>query len=213
MNKLTPETTKQRTRHWDAVYGKRRHTDVSWYQAVPETSLRLIEATGVAAEAPILDVGGGASTLVDHLLDCGFTDVSVLDLAPAAFEQSRARLGPRARDVDWIVADVTRFEPQRAYALWHDRAVLHFLTDAGERERYIDVLQRALAAGGFLLLATFGPDGPERCSGLEVRRYGVEEMQALLGARFELRHQEIEVHRTPSGGAQQFLCTSWQRTA
>lgn len=198
-------------RHWDAVYASRSYGEVSWYQETPVRSLSLIEATGIAVDDPIIDVGGGASTLVDKLLDRGFTDITVLDVAAGAFDQARARLGPRAAAVNWHVGDVTTFDPGRQYCLWHDRAVLHFLVDPGERQRYVEVLERALAPGGHLLLATFGPDGPLKCSGLEIRRYSVEMQGELLGPGFELRHHVLEVHRTPAGAPQQFLYAHWVR--
>lgn len=203
--------SEERKHHWDGVYETRQYDDVSWYQALPERSLALIEATGIERDQPIIDVGGGASTLVDHLVDRGYSDVTVVDIAANGLAQARARLGARAGQVEWIVADVVGFRPERTYSLWHDRAVLHFLTDAGDRQRYVDVLMSALRPGGHLMLATFGPDGPLKCSGLAVRRYSVEMMAALLGPEFELRHHDVELHETPSGGTQPFLVTHWLR--
>ena len=199
-----------RRQHWDGVYRSKIHTEVSWYQAVPERSLQFIDATGITRRDAIIDVGGGASTLVDHLLQRGYRDVTVLDIAGEAFEQSRDRLGSAAADVSWVVSDVTAFEPARHYALWHDRAVLHFLTEQVDRDRYVDVLRRALPPGGHAVLSTFGPEGPLRCSGLEIRRYNVEMMQELLGEDFVLLDRALEVHRTPGGANQQFLFTRWQ---
>lgn len=203
--------TQKRKSHWESVYTGKAATEVSWYQEVPDRSLALVESTGISRAAPIIDVGGGASTLVDHLLDSGYSDVTVLDLAAAAFEQARERLGARADQVDWIVSDVTRLQPQRRYQLWHDRAVLHFLTDAADRERYIAVLRQALEPGGSIVIGVFGPDGPTRCSGLEIRRYNVDSLKELLGPEFELRSHELENHQTPTGGMQQFLYTCWTR--
>lgn len=203
----------RRQAHWNGVYGAKDHRDVSWYQPVPETSLSFILATGAAPDDAIIDIGGGASTLVDCLLDRGHTDVTVLDISAGAIEQARSRLGDRAERVHWIEADVTAFVPQRTYAVWHDRAALHFLVDARDRTRYVDVLRRALQPGGHVVLATFGPDGPLKCSGLDIRRYSVDETRELLGAGFELLQDELEEHVTPSGAAQQFLYTAWVRTA
>ena len=203
--------TQPRKRHWEGVYESKAATEVSWYQANPERSLALVQKTKMSREAPIIDVGGGASTLVDHLLDSGYTDLTVLDLAAAALEQARARLAARAHGVDWLVADVTRFEPRRRYWLWHDRAVLHFLTEAADRERYIEVLRRALEPGGHVIIATFGPDGPLRCSGLDIRRYNVDLLKELLGPEFTLQSQELENHQTPTGAVQQFLYSCWTR--
>ena len=204
-------TTADRQRHWERVYASRQSTEVSWYQPRPERSLRLIRDAGVPPDTPLIDVGGGASTLVDHLLDDGYRDVAVLDVAASAFEHARKRLHERADQVEWIVADVTRFEAKRSYGLWHDRAVLHFLTDAADRERYVHALDTALAPGAHLIVSTFGPQGPLKCSGLDVRRYDTETMKALFGKLFELRSHELETHSTPGGAAQQFLYTSWTR--
>jgi len=202
---------KSRAAHWDDVYSSRLFDEVSWYQPVPDVPLALIGECGVAPCDPVIDVGGGASTLVDCLLDRGFADISVLDIAPSAIEQSRARLGERASLVNWLPDDVTEFLPERRYRLWHDRAVLHFLIDEADRAQYVAVLKQALAPGGSLVLATFGPDGPQKCSGLEIRRYNVDMLVELLGPEFELRSQELEEHVTPRGATQQFLYTSWRR--
>jgi SAM-dependent methyltransferase len=203
--------TETRQSHWQRVYTDKEPTDVSWYQRVPSTSLRLISATGAARSGPVLDAGGGASTLVDQLLARGYTDISVLDVSGKALERSRARLGEQADAVHWIESDVTAFVPSRRYGVWHDRAVFHFLTDPGERSKYVDVLERALLPRGHLLLSTFGPEGPERCSGLPVQRYDIGTLQHLFADRLELRDHALEVHQTPSGSAQQFLYSWWQR--
>ena len=199
--------------HWQRVYGEKEPTEVSWYQPVPEKSLQLIRSTGIAKDEPILDAGGGASTLVDHLLNDGHTDISVLDVSGKALERSRARLGDSAGAITWIESDVTEFEPSRQHALWHDRAVFHFLTRPDDRDKYIEVVCRALQPKGYLVLATFGPQGPRRCSGLDVKRYGVDELQNLLGSRFDLCGHELEEHETPMGSTQQFLYSWWQARA
>jgi SAM-dependent methyltransferase len=198
--------------HWQRMYETRSPTEVSWYEPAPERSLELIRATGIPLEAPILDVGGGASLLVDHLLASGYTDVSVLDLSPAALEQARVRLGPGAGRVTWIVADITSFVPERRYVLWHDRAVFHFFLRPEEQRRYLAALRKGLAPHGHVVLATFGPEGPERCSGLAVQRYSAAALEALLGPGFQLRSSRIEQHRTPGGETQEFLYTWWQAT-
>lgn len=203
--------TTKRQDHWQSVYASRSHREVSWYQDEPVRSLEFIAASGVSKDRPIIDVGGGASTLADHLLDRGYTQLTVLDLAAAALQQAKDRLGTRASEIDWQVADVVSFQPQRRYALWHDRAVLHFLVDAGDRRKYVDTLQRSLEPGGHAVLAAFGPDGPQKCSGLPVRRYSVDLFTELLGSEFELIGQAIEEHATPGGAIQQFLYTSWKR--
>jgi SAM-dependent methyltransferase len=195
--------------HWEGVYRTRDPGTVSWFQPVPTPSLELIRATGAPPSTAILDVGGGASSLVDHLLAAGYSDVTVLDIAPTALLRTRERLGPAAGRVSWIEADVTRFVPARRYGLWHDRAVFHFLTDPVDRDRYLGALRAGLAGGGHLILATFGPDGPTRCSGLEVQRYSAPELQEVLGPGFRLEQSLLNQHVTPTGGAQQFLYGWW----
>lgn len=200
-----------RKAHWDRVYGDKTSTEVSWYQEVPDQSLALVHNSGLAKHDAIIDVGGGASTLVDHLLSAGYSDVTVLDLASNAFNQARARLGERAAHVDWVLSDVLHFTPQRLYRFWHDRAVLHFLTDPADRRRYVEVLKTALEPGGYAAIAAFGPDGPLKCSGLEICRYNVGMLQDLLGPGFELQSDELVDHRTPMGSSQQFLYSCWIR--
>lgn len=200
----------ERKLHWEQVYGTKQSTEVSWFQPVPEKSLELIRASGVGYNDAILDAGGGASTLVDNLLAEGFLDVSVLDISAQALAESQSRLGDRAANVRWIETDVTHFEPQRRYALWHDRAVFHFLTDAADRDRYVQVLVKSLRAAGHLVLSTFGPEGPLKCSGLDICRYDEARLQELFGDAFELRSHEIDDHETPGGSVQQFLYSWWQ---
>ena len=204
--------TTEASRHWDGVYGSRVFDQVSWYQTVPERSLRYIRDAVPNRNAAVIDVGGGASTLVDHLLDAGFNDVTVVDISDKALQQARQRLGDRADAVNWVVADVRAFLPERTFSIWHDRAVLHFLVDAEDRARYLEALRRALLPGAKLVLSTFGPDGPLRCSGLQIRRYDIEMLMQLLGPYFELQGHELEDHETPAGAKQQFLYTSWTRT-
>jgi SAM-dependent methyltransferase len=204
--------TTEASRHWDGVYGSRVFDQVSWYQNVPERSLRYIQDAVPNRNAAVIDVGGGASTLVDHLLDAGFNDVTVVDISDKALQQARQRLGDRADAVNWVVADVRAFLPERTFSIWHDRAVLHFLVDAEDRARYLEALRRALLPGAKLVLSTFGPDGPLRCSGLQIRRYDIEMLMQLLGPYFELQGHELEDHETPAGAKQQFLYTSWTRT-
>ena len=196
--------------HWQEVYATRAPTEVSWYQPVPERSLALIRETGVPPDAPLLDVGGGASMLVDHLLLAGYTDLTVLDISGTALAAAQARLGAAAARVRWIETDITGFAPERRYTLWHDRAVFHFLVEPERRQRYLDVLGAALVPGGHLILATFGPLGPTRCSGLPVQRYAAAELDGLLAPRYRLIRSEIEDHVTPAGQPQQFLYGWWQ---
>ena len=199
--------------HWERLYQGKNAAELSWFESTPRRSLQSIRDTGVSLNAPILDVGGGASLLVDELLQLGYTNVTVLDLAPAALAQSKDRLGPAAERVTWIATDVTTFRPLRRYAVWHDRAVLHFLASKLEQESYVEALRNALAPGGHVILATFGPGGPTRCSGLPVQRHSVETLSALLGPEFELRSSTFEDHLTPTRVAQRFLHTRWQARA
>ena len=190
--------------HWDRVYATNSPTDVSWYQREPTLSLQLIEFSGVPHDAGIIDVGGGSSTLVDALLERGFTDLTVLDVAGTALEQKKSKLGSRARQVDWIVSDVRTFEPLRNWLLWHDRAAFHFLVASQDRAAYRSVLDQALAPGGYVMIATFARTGPEHCSGLEVARYSAEELGAELGDGYELVETRDESHETPNQAIQQF---------
>jgi len=199
--------------HWNQVYQTKAPEDVSWYQRRPDLSLELIAATGIDKDAGIMDVGGGASVLVDHLLDLGYSNLAVLDLSGTALNASRARLGAMAAAVDWFEADVTTFEPPRRYALWHDRAVFHFLTEADDRRRYVATLGKALEPDGAVVIATFAPDGPPKCSGLDVMRHDERSITAELGDEFELREVRREIHVTPWQAEQRFNYFRFQRWA
>lgn len=195
----------ERKAHWEQVYAARAADAVSWYQPHAATSLRLVAGTGVEKSAALVDVGGGASVLVDGLLEAGYTDLAVLDLSGAALAAARSRLGERAAPVRWIEADVTRAElPPRAFDVWHDRAAFHFLTDPADRQAYVGVLRHALRPGGHVIIATFAEDGPERCSGLPVQRYSPSQLHAQVGEDFRLLTSEREEHRTPGGAVQRF---------
>ena len=209
---IRTSTGMNRTRsdHWERVYSNKETTELSWYQPRSEVSLRLIAQTGVQSDSPVLDAGGGASTLVDNLQEQGFRDITVLDISATALERAKARMGDPAKTVHWVTADVTAFSPTRRYTLWHDRAVFHFLVEQHDRERYLDAVLAALQPRGHLLLSTFGPDGPLRCSGLEICRYSIEQLQAIFAAHFELQHHELHDHVTPAGASQQFLYSLWQ---
>jgi SAM-dependent methyltransferase len=189
--------------HWHDVYARRAITDVSWFQEEPATSIELIRATGAGADSPIVDVGGGASMVVDRLLDEGYRDVTVLDVADNALAAARSRLGPRAGQVTWIVADLLNWQPDRRYQVWHDRAVFHFLTATADRRRYRSVLHRALAPGGRMVIGTFAADGPTRCSGLPTVRYSADTLAAELPG-YRVLHQRREKHVTPSDRVQPF---------
>ncbi|MBS4096269.1 MAG: class I SAM-dependent methyltransferase [Sulfuricella sp.] len=197
--------------HWNAVYSARSPEQLGWYQAHPEISLRLIAESGVAKDAAIIDVGGGASLLVDKLVAGGYTEVTVLDVSAAALAAAQARLGSRAQTVTWLEADATRFAPSRHYALWHDRAVFHFLTEPADRQAYLRAVEQALLPGAQLIIATFAPDGPEKCSGLPVVRYGPQELANEVGENFELLESCGETHTTPGGVKQSFSYCRFRR--
>jgi SAM-dependent methyltransferase len=197
--------------HWEHVYDTRRPDQVSWFEPAPATSLALIEEAGLNREAPIVDVGAGASLLAASLLRAGYTHITVLDVSATALAHARAALGHDADRVTWLQADALAGALPRRYALWHDRALFHFMVDPAERERYLSALRRGLQPDGHLVLATFGPHGPDKCNGLPVRRYDEQALQQLLGEDFELLGSRLHEHRTPSRAAQQFLYTRWQR--
>lgn len=199
--------------YWEQVYASRAPTEFSWFQPHAERSLRLIREAGTPCAARIIDVGGGASTLVDDLLDAGFEDVSVLDLSAHALMTSRARLGPRACRVQWLEADVLDAAlPHHGYDVWHDRAVFHFLTAPTDRQAYVRQVQHAVRPGGLVIVATFAPDGPDRCSGLPVMRYDAQTLHAEFGAPFSLLCHEREAHYTPAGRVQKFIYCLCRKT-
>lgn len=201
--------------HWNRVYGDRDETDLTWFEDVPEPSLALIRAH--ASTGAVVDIGGGASRLVDHLLVDGYGPVVVLDLSENALAAARTRLGDRAGDAEWIVADVTGWTPDRRFDLWHDRAVFHFLTDAADRARYIAVMDAALGDGGIAVIGTFAQDGPERCSGLPVQRYSPEalvaEIESHAPGRFTLLESRRHVHVTAGGARQNFQFSVFRKGA
>ena len=190
--------------HWTAIYLKHRASELSWFQAEPTCSLNLIESAALSRSDPILDVGGGRSLLVDHLLDRGYQDITVLDLAAPALDTVRDRLGPRSPAVTLLHTDLARFTPPRLYGLWHDRAVFHFLTSTEDRRSYLRTLAASLRPRGHVVIATFAPDGPARCSGLEVVCYDPSSLATTLGPRFALVRAERELHVTPTGVVQPF---------
>ena len=192
--------------HWEHVYSTKKTESVSWFQEHAEQSMRLIRGTGVPYSAGIIDVGGGASTLVDDLLRSGYRAVSVLDLAAAALSVAKARLGERASEVQWTEGDITKvLLPVHAFDVWHDRAVFHFLTSKEDREAYVDTVLRSVKPGGHVIVATFAEDGPIQCSGLPVMRYGPSELHAEFGSPFSLVQHEREEHHTPFGTVQKFV--------
>ena len=194
----------ENSEHWDNVYQSLAQDEVSWYQPNPDQSLQLIERLSLTKEASIIDVGGGTSTLADALLSEGYTRISVLDISSQALKQSKHRLGVSASHVDWIHSDIEGFEPQSKYKLWHDRALFHFLTSEQAQENYLHTLHRTVESGGYVIIATFGVGGPEKCSGLPIVQYSKESMQSRLGREFKYLFDVQESHTTPSGSNQLF---------
>lgn len=197
--------------HWEEVYSERNPTDVSWYQSHPEYSLGLIEETGAGTNAKIIDVGGGASTLVDHLLLSSYRHVTVLDIAHTAIEQAKIRLGDKAGNVTWAECNIMNYSPDHQFDIWHDRAVFHFLTNETDRSCYIDVLNRTLKPDGQVIIATFSENGPSQCSGLDTVRYTPKKLAHTLGNNYCLIETLTEEHHTPSGGVQQFVYCRFSR--
>lgn len=201
------------TGHWQGVYATKAETGVSWYQETPSPSLELLQVAGATPESAVIDIGGGASMLVDRLLAQGYRDLSVLDISDAALAVARKRIGPQALQVDWIAADVTTWHPSRSYDVWHDRAAFHFLVGDSDRAAYVERLRAALRKGGHAIVGTFAPDGPERCSGLPVRRHDAESLAAALGPGFRLVDSRRHDHVTPWGVVQHFHFGTFRREA
>ena len=200
-----------RQAHWENVYATKGENEVSWFQESPAPSLELIVQAGAVSNSAIIDIGGGASRLVDNLIEQEFQDVTVLDLSGAALKAAKARLGARAERVHWIVADATTFEPAKSYDIWHDRAAFHFLTDEKDRTAYIARLKRGLKIGGHAIIATFALDGPEKCSGLPVARYDSASLGQALGTAFKLVHAQRHEHATPWDSRQSFQFSVFRR--
>ncbi len=192
--------------HWEKIYATKAHESLSWYRAHLETSLALVERATDIRFASIIDIGGGESTLVDDLLARGCSNIALLDLSETAIKATKSRLGRAAANVTWIAADVTTAQlPHHAYDVWHDRAVFHFLTTPEKRRAYVRQTIHAVRPGGHVIVSTFGPEGPLKCSGLDVMRYDAEELHGEFGAKFRLVESKKELHETPSGTTQQFL--------
>ena len=189
--------------YWDEAYRSRGFTAVSWFQSAPTVSLELIEVLGVDKTEAVIDIGGGSSPLVDHLVRAGFEDVTVLDVSEAALESARQRVGETGA-VTWLHGDLLRWQPTRSYTLWHDRAVFHFLTAQADRDQYLLTLNEAMASGGAVVMATFASDGPDYCSGLPVARYSPQGLSDVLGDGFRVVAERRELHTTPAGAVQPF---------
>jgi len=201
-----------RKKHWETIYETKSPREVSWYQEHPNKSLQFFKDIGAGVDAQVIDAGGGASTLADHLLQEGYRQITILDVSARALERAKQRLGERAKNVRWIEGDVTQvnLEPF-SYDIWHDRAAFHFLTQAGDRERYVRTLEKSLKPGGHLRLSTFATDGPPRCSGLDVIRYSAEGLERELGEKFRLIKSVDDIHRTPFDTQQNFIYCHFQK--
>lgn len=194
-----------RKSHWQNIYQEKSPLDVSWYQKEPTLSLELIHNTRVPDDGAVIDVGGGASVLVDHLCEEGFSNLSVLDISGNALASARERLADRENSIEWIDADITEFTPTHQFHVWHDRAVFHFLTDRSDRKKYVNTLEQALLPGGHLIIAAFAIGGPEKCSGLDIVQYDFPKLIAELGDGFRLVEEREEIHVTPSDKEQKFM--------
>jgi ubiquinone/menaquinone biosynthesis C-methylase UbiE len=202
-----------RKQHWENIYTTKASSEVSWYQPAPHRSIELLVESGATADSTIIDIGGGDSTLVDALVEQGLGRVTVLDLSGAALQRARERLGQRAAEVIWLEADITHAElSPTAFDAWHDRAAFHFLTNARQRRQYVSAAARAVRPGGALIIATFAPDGPTRCSGLEVVRYSAIDLAHEFGPQFDLVRAFVDNHRTPGGAEQRFTYALLRRT-
>lgn len=201
-----------RQAHWENVYTIKDAEEVSWFEQNPATSLDLIRSTGVNTGASIIDIGGGASRLVDALLDAGFTAVTILDLSEKSLATSKARLDARSAKVQWVGADITTWEPSQTYDVWHDRAAFHFLTEPKDRAAYAEWVLQAVHPGGHVIIGTFAPDGPERCSGLQIVRHDAASLSETLGSEFELIESRRHDHQTPAGATQRFQFSRFRRT-
>lgn len=198
-------------KHWEAIYTEKKLNEVSWYQPIPETSLKFIEEFGISKSAKIIDIGGGDSFLVDHLLALGFTDLTVLDISESAIERAKKRLGEKAKSVTWIVSDITTFEPREKFDFWHDRAAFHFLTDLGEVRKYLKTAKQYINSQSYMVVGTFSEKGPKKCSGIEIKQYD----QTSLKEQFKQGFKNVKCvnvdHQTPSQTTQNFTFCCFMR--
>lgn len=203
--------TKELNEHWDRVYSTKESHDMSWYQPIPQTSLDLIADLGLGKDAAIIDIGGGEGRLAEHLLAAGYTDITVLDVSAESIRKARGRLGERADQIRWIHSDATKFRHERTYDLWHDRATFHFLDHENQINDYCFVAEDSLKPGGHAIIGTFGPEAPDKCSGLPVKRYGPRELELRFIDRFaKIKCLEVD-HQTPSGKVQPFTFCTFKR--
>lgn len=198
----------ERKNHWEKIYAEKSPAQVSWTQKEPSTSIDFVKTTSLPMDAPIIDVGGGESHLVDRLIELGYSDITVLDISKNALERCQQRLGKKAEKVEWIVADITQFQPSRSYALWHDRAVFHFLTHENDIKTYKKLVRNYLDHS--LILSAFSLKGPLKCSGLPIQQYDSAGLASLFAPQFELVHHQEEIHHTPFNTTQAFIYTHFK---
>ena len=199
----------ERKKHWETVYETKSPDQVSWTQEIPKTSLAFIKSFGLARSAKIIDIGGGDSTLVDHLLNEGFENITILDISEKSLEKAKLRLGEKAKNVTWIISDILDFEPTETYDVWHDRAAFHFLTTEEEIEKYKSIVAKAVQS--YLVIGTFSENGPLKCSGLEISQYSEEKLISTFENHFEKIETVLEDHQTPFGTTQNFLFCSFKK--
>ena len=195
----------ERKKHWENIYQTKQLNEVSWFQPVPQTSLDLISKYVKSKDAAIIDIGGGDSFLVDHLLELGYTNISVLDISEAAIERAKIRLGENANKVSWIVCDISKFEPTEKYDFWHDRAAFHFLTNKDEIQSYVQLVQDSINSNGVLAIGTFSENGPLKCSGIEITQYTEDSLSNLFTNGFEKIESFLVDHPTPFDTVQNFV--------
>lgn len=200
-----------RKKHWENIYQTKELSEVSWFQPTPETSLEFFKQFKVRKSAKVIDIGGGDSFLVDHLLDQGYEDISVLDISASAIDRAKQRLGERAEHVTWIVADAASFQPTEKYDFWHDRAAFHFLTDEKEISNYLETAQKSIKADGVLVIGTFSEQGPKKCSGIEIKQYSETTMTERLKKFFDKIKCITVDHQTPFNTIQNFVFCSFRK--
>lgn len=203
--------TFDRKNHWEKIYQTKELKDVSWFQPTPETSLNFFKQFGISTTAKIIDIGGGDSHLVDHLLALGYQDISVLDISEEAINRAKERLGDKAKNVHWIVADITSFIPTDKYDFWHDRAAFHFLTSEPEISAYIETAQQSIKSTGFLVIGTFSEQGPKKCSGIDIKQYSETSLTNCFKSSFEKIDCITVDHKTPSDSIQNFVFCSFKK--
>ena len=205
------EQKKNRKDHWEAIYQTKKPQELSWYQAIPKTALNFFKEYAISKEAPILDIGGGDSLLVDHLLEMGFKNITVLDISESAINRAKRRLGESAERVEWVISDIIDFQPTRSYEVWHDRAAFHFLTEVEEINTYLKLVENWVLPKGYLLISTFSVQGPKKCSGLEIQQYSENTLTQKFNGAFKKIDCFTHLHPTPFNTQQEFLYSSFQK--